>query len=156
MAHGLMKNELAQTGADRRTGSRPHFERAPVEGQKSQFSAVCEVAPVISTTGAQLAQTGAEWRSAEALRQCASYPPKGGLTGRSLAHATGSELDWRKDDQIHDLPIGHHGALTALWLDALSVDDHTLTIEQARERFKAGAYRGVPKQLVGVIMGGRG
>lgn len=59
-------------------------------------------------------------------------------------------------DQIHDLPIEHHEALTALWLDALSIDNHTLTIEQARERFRAGAYRGVPKSLVGVIMGGRG
>jgi len=58
-------------------------------------------------------------------------------------------------DQIHDLPIEHHEALSALWLDALAVDDHTLTIEQARERFRAGAYRGVPRGLVGVIMQGR-
>lgn len=97
MAHGLMRNELAQTGAECREGSRPQQTRAPSDIENARFSANSDVAPVTLNTGAEPAQTGANRRSAEAVRQCASYPPKGGLTGRSPAHAPASEPDWRND-----------------------------------------------------------
>lgn len=97
MAYRLTENELAQTGADWRNGSRPHIERAPLPIEKARKSAISLIAPVAFRTGAKLAQTGAHWRNTGPVRQCASYPPKGGLTGRRLAHLPGTVRNWRKE-----------------------------------------------------------
>lgn len=96
MAHGLSEMELAQTVAERREGSRSADVRTPLAISEAQFSAISPCDSSSSATGAELAQTDADWRSLGAVRQCASYPPKGGLTGREPAQPHAPVPDWRK------------------------------------------------------------
>ena len=56
-------------------------------------------------------------------------------------------------EPVYDVPIWAHAALSALWSDAIKVDQGAMTIHQARQNWREGKYAGVPRELAGEVMG---
>lgn len=150
MAHGLNWRGPAQTVAE----EAGREERAPL-GQSEMAETRAYVGSVISPrTGATLAQSGADRRSADASRQCASYPPKGGLTGRSPAHAPASELNWR-NEPIHDLTSIFSPETAAIICEAWVTHRDQADPEPIREHYRQTTHQGLRALLAQIMTGGR-
>lgn len=77
-------------------------------------------------------------------------PPKGGV--RCFAHAP--DFVSVQPDPI-PLPIEHAKIAGQFWADTIRHHDGEIDLAEMRRRWRNGAYRGVPAELAGMMMGAK-